>query len=114
LCLKVPAFHMGWSGLTVAPFVIVLFASLLYTPVAIVIAAALGFVLYTAIAAVTALTPPLYPAHLRATGYGSMSGIGRAGAIIAPIVAGYLVTVISPTTMYIAASVPLLIAAAII
>ncbi|BAH50976.1 hypothetical membrane protein [Rhodococcus opacus B4] len=53
----------------------------------------------------------MYPVLARAKGYGAMMGIGRAGAILSPIVAGYALSAMTPRAMYLAVIVPLLLAA---
>ncbi|MFM0246078.1 MFS transporter [Paraburkholderia sediminicola] len=59
--------------------------------------------------AVNALTATLYPTSLRATGVGWSLGIGRAGSIIGPVVAGQLVELQwSNTALFVAAAVPAL------
>ncbi|WP_233889892.1 MFS transporter [Paraburkholderia flagellata] len=59
--------------------------------------------------AVNALTATLYPTSLRATGVGWSLGIGRAGSIIGPVVAGQLIKLQwSNTTLFVAAAVPAL------
>ncbi len=51
----------------------------------------LGGLTTGAMAGLYALTPPLYPPEIRSTGMGWAIGIGRFGAILAPIAAGALV-----------------------
>ncbi|WP_246217290.1 MFS transporter [Paraburkholderia panacisoli] len=59
--------------------------------------------------AVNALTATLYPTSLRATGVGWSLGIGRAGSIIGPVVAGQLINLQwSNTALFVAAAVPAL------
>jgi AAHS family 4-hydroxybenzoate transporter-like MFS transporter len=59
--------------------------------------------------AVNALTATLYPTSLRATGVGWSLGIGRAGSIIGPVVAGQLIRLEwSNTALFAAAAVPAL------
>ena len=59
--------------------------------------------------AVNALTATLYPTSLRATGVGWSLGVGRAGSIIGPVVAGQLIELQwSNTGLFIAAAVPAL------
>ncbi|MFL9860592.1 hypothetical protein PQR72_33485, partial [Paraburkholderia madseniana] len=53
--------------------------------------------------------PTLYPTSLRATGVGWSLGIGRAGSIIGPVVAGQLIRLQwSNTALFVAAAVPAL------
>lgn len=111
LGLRVPAIHVAWVGLVVSAVGVIGFCLLLTSSVAVIIATALGLAMYTAVAAVTAMSPLMYSVELRATGYGSMIGVGRVGGIVAPILAGYALAVMTPTAMYAAAAVPLAIAA---
>jgi MFS family permease len=109
--LRLPAIHIAWACLLIGAGGVVTFALLLTSQLAVLVAAALGLAVYTAVAAVTAMTPPLYPVELRATGYGSMLGIGRVGGIAAPVLAGYALAVMTPKGMYTAAAIPLAVAA---
>ncbi|WP_169813444.1 MFS transporter [Nocardia vaccinii] len=111
LGVRVPAIHVAWVGLVVSAVGVIGFCSLLNSGVAVLIAIVLGLAIYTAVAAVTAMAPQMYSVELRATGYGSMVGVGRVGGIVAPILAGYALAVMTPRGMYAAASVPLVIAA---
>lgn len=52
---------------------------------------AVGFLLQGAFTAMYALTARVYPTQIRATGIGWAAGLGRTGAILSPIIAGYLV-----------------------
>ena len=49
-----------------------------------------GFLLQGAFTAMYALAARIYPTEIRATGIGWAAGLGRIGAIVSPIVAGYL------------------------
>lgn len=61
--------------------------------------------------AINALTATLYPTSLRATGVGWSLGVGRAGSIVGPVVAGQLIELHwSNTALFIAAAVPALLA----
>ncbi|MEM9570385.1 MAG: MFS transporter [Pseudomonadota bacterium] len=50
----------------------------------------IGFSLQGAFTAMYALAARIYPTTIRATGIGWAAGLGRTGAIVSPIVAGYL------------------------
>ena len=52
---------------------------------------AIGFLLQGAFTAMYALTARVYPTAIRATGIGWAAGLGRIGAILSPVIAGYLV-----------------------
>ncbi|WP_181898394.1 MFS transporter [Alteromonas aestuariivivens] len=70
-----------------------------------------GFLLQGAFAAMYAVAARAYPAGVRATGLGWGAGLGRTGAILSPVVAGYLVN--TQWTMYqlfLLFAVPLLLA----
>jgi len=59
--------------------------------------------------AINALTATHYPTSLRATGVGWSLGIGRAGSIIGPVLAGQLIRLQwSNTALFVAAAVPAL------
>ena len=49
-----------------------------------------GLLVNGCVAGLYTVTPSLYPAQVRATGVGFALGIGRGGAILAPILAGIL------------------------
>ena len=49
----------------------------------------LGIIANAAMAGLYAVGPPLYPTAVRATGMGWAIGIGRFGAILAPLASGY-------------------------
>jgi benzoate transport len=65
------------------------FATALAT--AFLIALAIGVFLFGSMAGLYSLAPILYPASVRTTGMGWAIGVGRIGAILAPIIAGLLV-----------------------
>jgi MFS transporter, AAHS family, 4-hydroxybenzoate transporter len=57
--------------------------------------------------AINALASTLYPTEIRATGVGWSLGVGRAGAIVGPVVAARLVALDwSSQSLFLAASVP--------
>ena len=59
--------------------------------------------------ALNALASTLYPTEIRATGVGWSLGVGRAGAIVGPVVAAQLVALNwSSQTLFLAASIPAL------
>ncbi|MHC1562492.1 MFS transporter [Actinomycetospora sp. C-140] len=76
-----------------------------------VFAGLLGLGVFASMVGYTALVPIAYPVLARAKGYGVMLGVGRVGAIVAPVVAGYALAVMSPNALYLAAVVPLAVAA---
>jgi benzoate transport len=65
--------------------------SLAHLPVALLVGVALGGVSTSAMAGLYAITPTLYGADLRTAGMGWGIGIGRIGAILAPLATGMLV-----------------------
>jgi benzoate transport len=60
-------------------------------PVALIVGVALGGMSTSAMAGFYALTPTLYDANLRSSGMGWGIGVGRIGAILAPLATGLLV-----------------------
>ena len=59
------------------------------TPI-LLLSAAAGFLVLGAQYSLYAVTPMLYPAHVRAAGAGAAVGVGRLGSIVGPLVAGEL------------------------
>jgi MFS family permease len=49
-----------------------------------------GFFINSAIAGYYLLFAQVFPTHVRATGTGFAIGVGRGGAVLAPVLAGYL------------------------
>jgi benzoate transport len=75
------------------------------------VALAIGVFLFGSMVALYAAAPTLYPAAHRATGMGWAIGIGRIGAIVAPVAAGVLVDGGWTTPwLYAAFAVPLVLA----
>ncbi|MGM7645929.1 MFS transporter [Nocardia sp. JW2] len=95
----------------VAAVAIAVFAVTLRGPIALTMAAVLGAAIFAALTGYTATSTAVYPVLARAKGYGVMMGVGRAGAILSPIVAGYALSVLTPRSMYLAVIIPLTIAA---
>lgn len=74
-------------------------------------ALAIGVFLFGSMVGLYAITPQLYPAAIRATGMGWAIGMGRVGAILAPVIAGLLVDRGWETThLYYAYAVPMIVA----
>lgn len=80
---------------------------------AFVIALLTGAAMFAAIAGLYAVAPVVFTAAVRSTGMGWAIGVGRFGAIASPLCVGMLVDAgWSPATLYLACSLPLLLAAA--
>jgi MFS family permease len=62
-----------------------------HLPIALIAGVALGGMSTSAMAGFYALTPTLYDADLRASGMGWGIGVGRIGAILAPLATGVLI-----------------------
>jgi benzoate transport len=78
---------------------------------ALLVALAIGVFLFGSMVGLYAVTPLLYPAAIRTTGMGWAIGIGRIGAILAPVIAGLLVDSGWATAhLYYAFAVPLVVA----
>jgi nitrate/nitrite transporter NarK len=72
----------------------------------------LGVISNAAMAGLYAVGPPLYPTAIRGTGMGWAVGIGRLGAILAPLAAGALLERgWVPSQLYWLFSVPFVVAA---
>jgi MFS family permease len=73
----------------------------------------LGIIANAAMAGLYAVGPPLYPTAVRTTGMGWAIGIGRFGAILAPLASGALLDHgWSPAQLYLFFGAPLAVAAA--
>lgn len=80
--------------------------------VAFVLGGLVGLLVNGCVAGLYTVTPSLYPARVRATGVGVALGIGRGGAILAPIIAGILLDAGWTTVqLYLGVAAILLIAA---
>jgi MFS transporter, AAHS family, 4-hydroxybenzoate transporter len=76
-------------------------------PLLYLVVFAAGICIVGAQPALNALASTLYPTEIRATGVGWSLGVGRAGAIVGPVVAAQLVALNwSSQTLFLAASVP--------
>jgi AAHS family 4-hydroxybenzoate transporter-like MFS transporter len=92
---------IGQPGLALASLYIVIFAA--------------GICVVGAQPALNALASTLYPTEIRATGVGWSLGIGRAGAIVGPVVAAQLVALNwSSQALFLAASIPALFSCVVI
>lgn len=109
--LKVLATRFAWMTLIVAAVAQLIFALVLDSEAALIVAVILGGGTFAAVSAYTASAPPLYPVLLRARALGTFYGISRISSIVAPLAAGYALSLVSPVTMYALASVILLVGA---
>jgi benzoate transport len=101
-----------WTSLVLTSALMLCFGMFASTlTVAFVIALLIGAGIFACMAGLYAFAPLLYPAETRVTGMGWSIGIGRVGAVLAPLVAGTLVDAGWTTgNLYCVFSVPLLIA----
>lgn len=78
---------------------------------AFTIAVALGFFLFGSIIGLYAVAPEIFDVQVRATGISIAIGVGRIGAVLAPLLAGMLLdTGLAPSIMFILFAVPMLAA----
>jgi MFS family permease len=78
---------------------------------AFVLALLIGIVIFASMVSLYAITPLLYPPAVRTTGMGWAIGIGRLGAILAPITAGVLLdSGFDAPDLYYVFAVPMVIA----
>lgn len=67
---------------------------------------AVGMLLNAGVTGMYTITPQAYPAWLRTTGVGTAIGVSRGGAVLAPIIVGYLVDAgWSPGSLYVGAAI---------
>ncbi|MEE4023674.1 MFS transporter [Gordonia sp. PKS22-38] len=106
LGLVVNAVRLTWVFCAIAVVAMLGFANAFPTPGheptvwLYAFAVALGVGIFGGISSYSALVPRAYPPLARAKGYGAMLGVGRLGAIIAPLISAYLVTEIGAQRLY--------------
>ena len=80
--------------------------------VTLVLGVVLGFLINGAVAGLYVVAPAAYGARARSTGLGVAMGIGRAGAIVAPIMAGVMLDAsFTPVTIFLTVAVIVVLAA---
>jgi MFS family permease len=109
--LRRPAVQIACVFPVIAMLAIMAFSISLQGAFAMAMACLMGLCIYGAITAFTATSTATYPVLARAKGYGTMLGVGRIGAVVSPIIAGYALTVMSPRAMYLSVAVPLALSA---
>ena len=78
----------------------------------LVLGVAVGMLLNGCVTGMYTITPQSYAFHLRSTGVGIALGVGRIGAIMGPLVVGYLVdSGWAPLALYVGAAVVMLVVA---
>ncbi|GAA4551263.1 MFS transporter [Pseudonocardia xishanensis] len=112
LGLRFSAAPMTACLLAVAVLSLVGFAVLLPSAASYVLAGLLGVGVFASACGYTSIIPVAYPVLARAKGYGTMLGVGRVGATVAPAIVGFALAVMTPIALYLTAVVPLAIAAA--
>jgi MFS family permease len=106
---------IGWVAISIAGLAAAVFGWALSfgsVSLTLTLGAVLGLATFVGVTAYTAMAPGAYPAHIRATGYGWHLGISRGGAVLGPIAAGYLLSVVSPARLLTLTAIPLLLSAA--
>jgi MFS family permease len=107
---KVAPTKVSWIAGMIACVAQIVFAVTLANGAAIAAAAVLGMSLQAVQSAYVASCTRLFPTLIRARAEGLMMGISRVGTILVPLLVGYILSVISPQTMYLSASVFVFIA----
>ena len=80
---------------------------------ALVVGVFLGMLTNAGVSGYYTVTPPIYTAKARASGFGWMIGAGRLVSIIAPIMVGYLLAGgMRPTSIFYLFAIPLVLSAA--
>ncbi len=113
LALRVPLGRLVPTMLVLAGVAMVVFGSITM-PVwlTLFVAFAIGLLLQGGYNGVWPIAAGAYPAHLRATGIGWAIGVGRGGAVIGPMLGGYLMAAQAPLSfLFLAYCVPLAICA---
>jgi MFS family permease len=106
ISLRFNAVRLTTAFLSLGVIAIIGFSLLLPNPISNIFAGLLGLTVFASMAGYTAMVPEQYPVLARAKGYGMMLGIGRVGAVIAPLLVGFAVNVIEPQMIYFLAAIP--------
>lgn len=80
-----------WSALAASAALVLLIPSMQLPVLMLVCGVSAGMLLSGCITGMYTIVPAAYPSYLRATGTGITLGVGRIGAILGPVVVGYLV-----------------------
>lgn len=94
--IRVETYKLIMGMMLAGAVVLVVFA--LPAPLAVVIGVAflIGFFVFGGFAAIYSLAAHCYPAPVRSSGIGWAIGIGRGGAVVGPLLGGYLISVNTP------------------
>ncbi len=114
LAVRVPLVRLVPAMLTAAAGAMLVFGSVaMPVGATLAVAFAIGMLLQGGYNGVWPLAASVYPAEFRATGIGWAIGIGRSGAIIGPLLGGYLMAAkVALPLLFAAYCVPLLLCAA--
>lgn len=94
---------------------IVFISATAWLPAALVAGVLLGMIINGCISGIYTIAPMTYAPRLRSTGVGVALGVGRTGAIIAPIAVGALLDLgATPTGLYIGAGIIVAMAAVVV
>ncbi|MFB9782850.1 MFS transporter [Rhodococcus baikonurensis] len=107
LGLRYLSMQLSWAGAAVAMVALVGFVVFLQGTLAVVLAFVLGMGVYAVQSAYIAFANSVYPVQARAKGYGMMGAVGRVGAVGAPVLAGYAVSIWEAQYLYLAVLLPL-------
>ncbi|GAA5194059.1 hypothetical protein GCM10023346_20600 [Arthrobacter gyeryongensis] len=111
IVLRVSPTKVCWIAAAIAAIAQLAFALTLTNGAAIAAAVLLGMSLQAVQAAYLASCTRLYPTLIRARAEGLMMGLSRVGTILVPLLVGYVLSIIPPQTMYLLASVFVVLAA---
>jgi MFS family permease len=106
ISLRFNAVRLTTAFLAVCVIAIIGFSLLLPNPIANIFAGLLGLTVFASMAGFTAMVPTQYAVLARARGYGMMLGIGRIGAVIAPLLVGFAASVVDAHVIYFLAIIP--------
>jgi MFS family permease len=114
LAVRVPLGRLVPAMLVTAGVAMLVFGSVtMSVPVTLLVAFLIGVFLQGGYNGVWPLAAGLYPADRRATGVGWAIGIGRSGAIVGPLMGGYLIAAnVALPVLFASYCVPLLLCAA--
>ncbi|OYN98637.1 MFS transporter [Enemella evansiae] len=112
LAIKLPAKVLEIAALIGSALIFLVFAASLSSPTsALITAVVVGFFINASVAGMYAVVATRYPPSVRSTGVGWAVGIGRVGAILAPLGAGAMLAAgWTPRQLFFVFAIPMVIA----
>lgn len=115
LVIRLPTDRLIAAAMVVGALMLIAFSTPAPVPLVLLLAFLIGVFVQGGFAGLYSLAAQTYPAEVRSTGIGWAIGIGRSGAVIGPILGGYLMAINSPPlTLFGIFAAPLVVTAALV